>query len=825
MAKLKDKNQTSLIALWLDSNIKELAKDIEAPYLITELCYLIETLPKSFRVEFESEIVQLSSWIDQYTSQLPQYSERKNTDHKALKASLSKNIKIRYAIAFLANRGSSEKVNVIRSLYFFISLRLITLTNHDSRIETTLNECRFLTNKTRHFLVQFLPDLTYIQSLNELLSWLKDKKDSNHYSDWSVDQKDDIDLIINRYYKSCDNQDNKDVIQTQINEKISECLYEYILPIEYVFKRDSGITRNRKNTDTYLTIEANKHFDEITGNTVSDITFISDNISDTSAFEAQERQDDEEQSHQAVSFKEPQNYYLDFVRAEQQVNCRHQRALSQKTDVNNAHRSDIQILLQFLVDQLSIINIKKTSDNGYVLVDDLSESDRQIYQSYIFILILLLTGNSKVWLSDDLKNTYPALNYRIDFKPTRSLIDDNWDTFFCAENEEHLLIYLPVKVGKMYDCLVSKDENISTKAIEQIAVNIIKELNIEHGTKLTVQRIKGYLSHYLNQEGHDQAVIDILTNQPINHLSSLPYFNVSQIDIFMCQAHFNEHLKELIDFDNRSFIEIVDDKEINYWNKKIGTALAVKDQEIQKVIFKLKSEIIELFKTQNLQDLHKIIQKHNVFNDYLYLMLSISTGYRPVKEPFGRLKHIDANTGKYFISDKENHKTTQGRFVYLPEISCKQVKAYKNYLSQQNKLLTRFDIDVADIYKNILDSKTGIITYLRYDSENESVKEVELTQSYILERQKNLINLPLNWYRHYIRSYKPDTEAGMYSLSSHSLSEHFGYDVINAWMGHADALGYDFFDRYSGLSSSEMKRLSKKFNDILSDLDFECIEL
>ena len=63
------------------------------------------------------------------------------------------------------------------------------------------------------------------------------------------------------------------------------------------------------------------------------------------------------------------------------------------------------------------------------------------------------------------------------------------------------------------------------------------------------------------------------------------------------------------------------------------------------------------------------VQLHNLFSDYLFVLLGLSSGYRPVNEIFGRLEDIDTLTGMYFISDKENRiGAGEGRFIYLPSL-------------------------------------------------------------------------------------------------------------------------------------------------------------
>ena len=92
-----------------------------------------------------------------------------------------------------------------------------------------------------------------------------------------------------------------------------------------------------------------------------------------------------------------------------------------------------------------------------------------------------------------------------------------------------------------------------------------------------------------------------------------------------------------------------------YWDKQIGSALAVSEIRLEHVVSILRDRLQTQIDNRRLDDFESMVEMHNMLTDYLYIMLSISSGYRPVSEPFGRLSHIDTLTKKFFISDKENH--------------------------------------------------------------------------------------------------------------------------------------------------------------------------
>ena len=823
---------------WLQTNIINWLNIPEISCLLVELEFLQDTLPEQFRSALKSEHHALSEWIKtkKIDSTLTESGKLQIYESGINQKMFLKEMKKRhqymkelYLITFLVSRSDSLKINTIRSLYFFICLKMVELTDYDSRIETTLDECRFLTSNIREFLVPFLPDITQFRNLQDLQSYLIEAQNNDHYNRWLNRSPQSYEHEIQKYKNKLLNTGislSSSTAQFEINKRIAQYLYEYILPIENCFKNESGITRNVKQAEKL--VDGSEYIDETTGNSVNDLILVSEIANDDSAFEADERQDDEDQAFEQVTIAQPTNYYLDKVRAEQQVNCRHQRSMSQATDVNNAHPDDIKILVNNLLISLLKLNLKKLGD-----CHDQNDTDIEYsldHQAALYLLMLLLTGLADVFVSKNLKLSYQSYQYPLTFAPTRSKIQDNWNVDLCANNENSLKLFFPEIIGKLHHCIAN---GVSSEAVEQVAQRAsdqLKSINKQNKTRLTINKVENYLSHFLTQEGRDIALIEVLTNRPINHQSALPYFNVSQYDLFSCQYDFTKHLSDMLDERNllsnyaHQFFTLLEEKATGYWDKQMGSVLAVKENGLKNVVSRIQDKLQERIDDRRFSNAKSMVELHNIFIDYLYIMLSISSGYRPVREPFGRLSHIDTRTRNFFISDKENHQDTRGRFIYLPNIANEQIKKYIQYLQKNVGILIRLDDPLGDIYSKILESNIGLITYLNFDCDTGTITEIRLTKNYIHERLSMHINLPLNWHRHFIRSLK-HIEDGLYSTTGNSMNKGFGYDVIGSWMGHTDSLGFNFYNRYSGLKRNEVKRFASYLNEVLEEIGFKVIQL
>ena len=838
-------DENNVIENWLKLNLLEFANSNEVESLKIELKFLKDTLPEQFRSDFYNEYKVLSAWIVtkgldstlEESEKLKIYEE--GIDHKVFLKNIRKphqNMKELYLVNFLVNRAESTKVNTIRSLYFFLCLRMIELSDYDSRIETTLDECRFLTNRTRSFLIPFLPDMTEFKSLQRIKEYLIQAKENDNYTRWLNRSPEAFELEITKYRSKllsvevalCSSE-----AQSEINERIAHYLYEYILPLENFFKDASGITRI--TSTTYHVVSGASYYDDTSGNTVNDLVNIAEDISDGEGFEVGERQDDERESFEQVLIADPSNYYIDLVKAEGQINSRRKNAMSQMTDVNSAHEDEIKILVEHIASKLSKLDFQLI-DREYEYEHEYEEGKFRFdisQQSVLYLYMLLLTGIHDIYTSEQLWLGFNGYRYRLTFNPSRSRIDDDWDKSLCADNSRDLYLFMPQPVGLMHVEMVRDTSDSIANCIYAQAKVELQELNKKFGLRLSINKIKNYLSHFLTQKSIDKALIEVLTSSAVHHHSALPYFNTSQYDLFRCQRKYMNHLIALLgdkyDPDHASsniykLFELPDEELTSYWDKNIGSALAINQIKLEEIIIKLRKEVEYAVEDLDLSKMNTIVSLHNRFMDYFYILMSIASGHRPVTEPFGRLSDIDTRTGMYFISDKEVQLDAIGRFIYLPKIVCQQIDEYKKFIKINGNLLNKLDNDLGHIYIDILKGKIGLITYLKLDVLTNTVTEQRLDSTFIKERLSAYILLPLNWHRHFIRSLR-SSDIGIYSFETYLSDKPLGHDVVSAWMGHSDELGFSFYDRFSGLKRSDLKEFAQILNELIDRIGFKAIQL
>lgn len=838
-----DENMDSKVQLiheWLDQEVRLKARKSETKILIEGINDIIERLPSSYD-NFEIEMIALRGWFESY-----QLKYQKGISSK-LESNEKEVIHVKYVtkrrvIAFFCDRGYSEKVGLIRSVYFFICLKMVTLTKYGSRINTTLDECRFLNTSHRKFLVQFLPDIRELKNLDELLDIHQGVHDSDLYDLWQSIDSDDLNNFIIGIRSKPHKDDDESWNDRQLcNHRVRKYLYNFIYPVSAVLQQKQGIKRNVVTTSaTPEVIRSDTYIDEETGDVTATLISINQHIAEhqtDDTFEIDERIDDDVETAMEYRPKKPTSYYMDMVRAQQQVNMRRKRSMHLITDVQVAKEYEITVFIKEVYEILRKIDIDYSFNNSRKV----SLSNDQI--SAIYLLVTLLTGNESSALAVEFEELYDRYIVQLQFAPDRSRLNDDYSLDLSAVETDQFLLTLPFAIGVLACSLQEQLGNSkqrkqpqSLNSVMEIARGLLIGINKKHKTKLSIGKLSGYLKHKLLNKGIDSAVIEVMTQSPINHLSALPYFNIGKGEVYLCQYIYFYRLKDILHLNdysprehlsNRNTLEIndlvdfPDDRYTHNADRLAGTKLSLnvskfKLEVINPMVTELKSLVIKY------DDIKGMVEHHNLFMDYLYIMLGLSSGYRPVVETFGRFQDVDLDTGVYFISDKENRSYAQGRFIVLPEITIKQLQAYHDELYHRMKFFKRKQHSLGDLYQDIYESNVGIISYLEFNLDGTCDFIKNQNRNFIINRLKRHFHLPLNWYRHHMRSLK---DSG-YSLfkSSHAEND-FNYEVVNSWMGHSDPLGFDYYDVFSSLKRTEQKKMASYIHKLLLDYGFELIEL
>lgn len=100
-------------------------------------------------------------------------------------------------------------------------------------------------------------------------------------------------------------------------------------------------------------------------------------------------------------------------------------------------------------------------------------------------------------------------------------------------------------------------------------------------------------------------------------------------------------------------------------DSSIGSPLYLQEDAIKNCNIQHIQHLVELRD----KGLVRIVDFHNSYSLYIYRLICLASGYRPVAGAWGRISDICLESGNYWISDKERREGVAARMIVLPEIA------------------------------------------------------------------------------------------------------------------------------------------------------------
>lgn len=329
----------------------------------------------------------------------------------------------------------------------------------------------------------------------------------------------------------------------------------------------------------------------------------------------------------------------------------------------------------------------------------------------------------------------------------------------------------------------------NTEALRQAIIDFINDVNCDYKTKLTSNRIGDFLSNYLHHQGVDDVVNALITGNPDIQEAGTYYHQFDHTEILNAYELFTKEF-----FSNA----IPDDIKTPLINRDGGgSQLIVKHQAVSALFAHLAAKV---------HFSKGIAEFHNAYTYYILHLLNLTTGHRPVRDPFDDLSHIDLLNKKIFISDKESRQTaSSARVLVLPRVAIQQIKLYLEHLESIQLLLHSIDPQLADAVEMTL-SGTNRLLFLLGEDELGGYQIQSLAPKDTKEYLGALFDIPTNWHRHFLRT----------SLAQHDVPG----ELIDSWMGHAK-IGQEGYSRYSGLSMQGLENTAVIIDQIMEVLEIK----
>ncbi len=187
------------------------------------------------------------------------------------------------------------------------------------------------------------------------------------------------------------------------------------------------------------------------------------------------------------------------------------------------------------------------------------------------------------------------------------------------------------------------------------------------------------------------------------------------------------------------------------WQGHVGARLCAKDDEVKRAIGDLKKAIKKVRGVKR-----KRVEYHNLFTLYTVMLFCFCTSCRPVRTPYLSRARIDKETKFAYLSDKDDDAHHKTRLIWVPKLCRDQMRYYEQHCNR----LAREHAQIHDWPDPCF--------FMTKDPE-----PIPVVQRTLTEHLKPFLQLPLNFYRLYLRHRLFESEAPP--------------EVIMAWLGHAFA--------------------------------------
>ncbi|WP_201583269.1 hypothetical protein [Psychrobacter jeotgali] len=488
---------------------------------------------------------------------------------------------------------------------------------------------------------------------------------------------------------------------------------------------------------------------------------------------------------------------------------------------------------------LKVANYQRLFARLWVLIRQGDFSERRLST---VLLLSMLTGRQISTIIEEISNSNSQRQFLVK--------EDNGDTSIknsinvtlnrrgkikrhkkSYSNNFRLPIPPPLQAVLRFNFVVDKG------AVESLLKTLKDDLSLH---SLSSQHIESALAFIITHQARQPLHADIMTGVEVEHSSALYYtsiktaslINTYQAAMILLSAQCFESLKDIYFHKVQNVQPIshpLGPKSLRFWQahrysffvhmpsllsnskkKYIGSEMSLKDDKCSK-FFKLLTNNVHSYDHSLIRDLKinndTFIKQFNAYSLWLWHIVQIQTGIRPVNDAPGLLNQFSFSHNLYWVSDKsirpgEDH----GRLIPISDFLKTALKNYIIYIQQfasvHNLIYTEYALPI----KKIMQSEVPFLQVFNFKSQEFK----PIMPSRIKGMLGNFLYHQDNWLRHQLRSMLTDRLDEVYICAL------FGHE-------HADQ---EIFHPMSSLPISQYKaQLSPQLDHVAEKLGLIQVEV
>lgn len=307
-------------------------------------------------------------------------------------------------------------------------------------------------------------------------------------------------------------------------------------------------------------------------------------------------------------------------------------------------------------------------------------------------------------------------------------------------------IHLDIPIPNQFIDYLREGPTITEKELQKYLKQLRTELCIP---KLSLIKISSLLHQTILQRTGNKQLADIITGIDANQSSSISYCHQN---IQTLHTHYISILNELCSSFSDEYQHISYNREINFGSRKAPNQRVVKD-----IFAVLKFNIF----SQKQADWISIFNHYNV---WMWHLLLLFTGARPVSEFPGFLKSFNLRRQILMISDKEiGGRQGYGRLVPLNNFIAEELQKFVKFLNYIKRQIASTDTDNQQYIQQILESEIPLLNIFN------NGKWQTLGPAVVSNFHPELGLEKPNWHRHTARAFLSNkiSEAEILALFGH----------------------------------------------------------
>ena len=459
--------------------------------------------------------------------------------------------------------------------------------------------------------------------------------------------------------------------------------------------------------------------------------------------------------------------------------------------------------------QLSLASIQMLFNRLWQLLMISNDGSRS---SYTVILIALISGRrvqdviyelgldkgQRTWLSykKGINSSYHALSIAVNVTTNRrSHLLPHKQSF-----DREFTLPIPTEIQS----ILEKPILIEPTQIFDSLKDLKRQLNLP---ALSYQHIESALYSIIKNELNEPLHADLITAVDVKHSSPLYYTSISTKSLNDTYVQAISLMARMCGTDIQKQLFY---NELAVNNKPyIGSDMAL-NRGICQRFFEQLAGAVESYNGRLTRAISikqdRYIEQFNAYSIWLWHIIMIQTGIRPVVHAPGLLNQFDFQARLFWVSDKEERQgQCQGRLIPLSQFLITAIQNYIEYIKQFAALHNVIYPSVQFPIEDILNSRQPLIQLFSKNPRGFS----GITPSKVRYQLKSFFSHQDNWLRHQLRT-----------LLTNRAPEH----LIRALYGHEQP-DQEAMHPMSSLSINEIKSLSDYLDEVACELNLKQVEV